>query len=62
MPGQTPDAGPVPSGQRKLDYTQEEVRVLKEIFVALIGSCRISFTADQCRRLAVAGNALGPLR
>ncbi len=32
--------------QRKLDYTQEEVRVLKEILVALIGSRRISFTAD----------------
>jgi len=32
--------------QRKLDHTQEEVRVLKEILVALIGSRRISFTAD----------------
>ena len=38
--------------QPKLDRTQEEVRVLREIFVALIGSRRISFTADQRRRLA----------
>jgi len=44
--------------QRKLDYTQEEVRVLKEILAALTGSGRISFTADQRRRLAVAGKAL----
>ena len=40
--------------QRKLDYTQEEVRVLKEILAALTGSQRISFTADQRRRLAIA--------
>jgi hypothetical protein len=33
--------------QRKLNYTQEEVRVLKEILAALTGSGRISFTADQ---------------
>jgi transposase len=46
--------------QRKLDYTQEEVRVLKEILVALTGSQRISFTADQRRRLAVVGKALSP--
>ena len=46
--------------QRKLDYTQEEVRVLKEILVALTGNGRISFTADQRRRLAVAGKALSP--
>jgi hypothetical protein len=38
---------------RKLDYTQEEVRVMKDIPEALIGSQRISFTADQPRRLAV---------
>ena len=48
--------------QRKLDYTQEEVRVLKDILVALTGSQRISFTADQRRRLAVAGKALSPGR
>jgi len=44
--------------QRKLDYTQVEVRVLKEILAALNGGDRISFTADQRRRLAVAGKAL----
>ena len=43
--------------QRKLDYTQEEVQVLKEILAALTGGCRISFTADQRRRLAVAGSS-----
>jgi hypothetical protein len=32
--------------QRRLDYTQEEVRVLKEILAAITGSGRISFTAD----------------
>ena len=41
--------------QRKLDYTQEEVRVLKEILAALTGNGRISFTADHRRRLAVVG-------
>jgi hypothetical protein len=46
--------------QRKLDYTQEEVRVLREILAAITGSGRISFTADQRRRLAVAGKALNP--
>jgi hypothetical protein len=46
--------------QRKLDYTQEEVRVLKEIVAVLTGNARLSFTADQRRRLAVAGKALSP--
>ena len=46
--------------QRKLDYTQEEVRVLKEIVAALAGNGRLFFTADQRRRLAVAGKALSP--
>jgi hypothetical protein len=46
--------------QRKLDYTQEEVRVLKEILAALTGSRRISFIADQRSRLAIAGKALSP--
>jgi hypothetical protein len=46
--------------QRKLDYTREEVRVLKEILAALTGNGRISFTADQRLRLAVAGKALSP--
>jgi len=46
--------------QRKLDYTQAEVQVLKEILAAITGSRRISFTADQRRRLVVAGKALSP--
>ena len=46
--------------QRKLDYTQEEVRVLKDMLKAATGSDRIVFTADQRRRLAVAGKALSP--
>jgi transposase len=46
--------------QRKLDYTQAEVQVLKEILAAITGSRRISFTADQRRRLAVAGKVLSP--
>jgi hypothetical protein len=46
--------------QRKLDYTQEEVRVLKEMLAAMTGSGRMSFTADQRRRLAVVGKALSP--
>jgi CRISPR/Cas system type I-B associated protein Csh2 (Cas7 group RAMP superfamily) len=33
--------------QRKLDYTQEEVRVLKEIVAVLTDNGRLSFTADQ---------------
>ena len=47
--------------QRKLDYTQEEVRVLKDLLKAATGSDRIAFTADQRRRLAVAGKALALL-
>ncbi len=46
--------------QRKLDYTQEEVRVLKDVLKAATGSDRIVFTADQRRRFAVAGKALSP--
>ena len=46
--------------QRKLDHTQEEVRVLKEILAAITDSGRIPFTADQRRRLAVVGRALSP--
>jgi transposase len=46
--------------QRKLDNTQEAVRVLKEILAALTGAGRISFTADQQRRLAITGKALSP--
>jgi putative transposase len=46
--------------QRKLDYTQEEVRVLKDMLKAATVSDRIVFTAGQRRRLAVAGKALSP--
>src|SRR5664279_1406880 len=46
--------------QRKLDYAQEEVRVLKEILCTATGKERISFTADQRRRLALAGINLRP--
>ena len=33
--------------QRKLDYTQEEVRVLKEIVAALTGNGRMDFCEEQ---------------
>jgi hypothetical protein len=46
--------------QRKLDYVQEEVRVLREVVLATTGSTRISFTAGQRRRLALAGKELSP--
>jgi len=46
--------------QRKLDYTQEEVRVLKEVVRAISGAGRIPFTAEQRRRLAIAGKRLSP--
>ena len=46
--------------QHKLDYTQEEVRVLKEVVRAIAGTRRIAFTAEQRRRLAIAGKELSP--
>jgi hypothetical protein len=46
--------------QRELDYVQEEVRVLREAVEAAPGSERIAFTADQRRRLTVAGKELTP--
>ena len=46
--------------QRKLDYVQEEVRVLKEVVLTTTGGTRISFTAGQRRRLALAGKELSP--
>jgi hypothetical protein len=46
--------------QRKLDYAQEEVRVLTEVLAAITGSGRISFTPEQRRRLALAGKELSP--
>ncbi len=46
--------------QRKLDYTQEEVRIPKELLRTATGTLRFSFTADQRRRLALAGKELTP--
>ena len=46
--------------QQKLDYAQEETRVLKDILAGLTCNGRISFTAVKRRRLAVAGKALTP--
>jgi len=43
---------------RRVDYLQEEVRVLKEALVAATGKKRINFTAEQRRRLALKGKAL----
>lgn len=43
---------------RKLIYTQEEVRVLKELLKAATGKKRITFTATQRRRLALKGKEL----
>jgi hypothetical protein len=43
-----------------VDYSLEEVRVLKEILCAATGKERISFTADQRRRLALLGKKLSP--
>ena len=46
--------------QRKLDYLEEENRVLREQRDAATGGKRLSFTADQRRRLATAGKLLTP--
>jgi len=46
--------------QRKLDYVEEERRILKEQLDALTGGKKRSFTADQRRRLATAGKLLTP--
>jgi len=43
---------------RKLDYVQEEVRVLREALVNATGKKRIAFTVEQRQRLAVKGKAL----
>ncbi len=45
---------------RRLDYLQEEVRVLKEALALASGKKRIEFTSDQRRRLATKGKALTP--
>ncbi len=46
--------------QKKLDYSQEEVRILKEILASTTGRRRIPFTNDQRRRLALRGKELSP--
>ena len=46
--------------QRKLDYVEEERRILQEQLDAFTGGKKVSFTADQRRRLATAGKALTP--
>ncbi len=45
---------------RRVEYLQEEVRVLKEALASLTGKQRIDFTAEQRRRLALKGKALTP--
>ena len=45
---------------RRVEYLQEEVRVLKELLAAETGRSRMVFTFDQRRRLAVKGKALTP--
>jgi len=46
--------------QRKLDYVEEERRILREQVEALTGGKKISFSAQQRRRLAEAGKLLTP--
>lgn len=46
--------------QRKLDYVEEERRTLKEQLDAVSGGEKLSFTIDQRRRPANAGNLLSP--
>jgi hypothetical protein len=43
---------------RKMEYLQEEVRVLKEVVVAAAGKTRIELNAEQRRRLALKGKEL----
>jgi putative transposase len=46
--------------QRKLDYVEEERRILREQLNAVTGDKKLSFTADQRRRLATTGRQLTP--
>jgi len=46
--------------QRKLDYVEEERRILREQLEAATGGKKWSFTTDQRRRLATAGKLLTP--
>jgi hypothetical protein len=43
---------------RRLDYVQEEVRVLKEALAGATGKTRIDLNAEQRRRLALKGKQL----
>ena len=45
---------------RRVEYLQEEVRVLRETLATATGKSRISFTPEQRRRLAIKGKALTP--
>jgi hypothetical protein len=45
---------------RRVEYLQEEVRVLKEALAVATGKTRIRFTAEQRRRLAIRGKTLTP--
>jgi putative transposase len=45
---------------RRLDYVQEEVRVLREAIRTPTGKSRIAFTTEQRERLAIKGKALTP--
>jgi hypothetical protein len=45
---------------RRVEYLQEEIRVLKERLAAETGRTRMAFTPDQRRRLAIKGKALTP--
>ena len=44
--------------QKKLDFAQQEVRVLKDVVATLTGSHRIPLNDDQRRQLAIAGKDL----
>jgi hypothetical protein len=46
--------------QRKLDYVEEERRILREQLDAATGGKKLSFTTDQRRQLAMAGKLLTP--
>jgi hypothetical protein len=46
--------------QRKLDYVEEERRILQEQLDATTGGKKLSFTADQRRRLVTADKQLTP--
>jgi putative transposase len=45
---------------RRVEYLQEEVRILKELLAGETGRARMAFTPDQRRRLALKGKALTP--